>query len=851
MRPNRIYIIILAALLFSLCNSCKDTGPINYQNSVITLKPQNLSISTNEIFFNTPQASTSTFQVNSTNIEWEITGIPDWMTISPTSGSDNTTVTVTVTENALTSNRMGIVSFSSTDDSWSYSSPLTISQYRATCYATPETNQIEFDGSATTASIKIDSNIEDWSVNKGTSMNWCTVSKGDNCINISVTPNSGWTARSGQIEISTTDGTEYITIMQRSDKISLTTDHIDFTVMGGIITFEINYEAPWEAHTLCSWINVTPTSGPAGNNTLSVEVTPNYSSTPRNDYIYLILSDDNKIEIPVCQEPIIFAVDNIELSTVASGGTETVMIESNTSWHVEYVPSWIEVTPSSGTGNGQVLITVSNYTEIAERTGVIIITPDVIDYPERIIMKQAGLLGSDSTSMHFTDKANSLYLSIYTELDWTALPSDSWITLDANSGSGNAQIKVSVTENTADTVRTGYVTVMADGKQIKISVIQQGKYLNVSSSALDFTSRGGSTQVTLKSNDSWTATASDSWITLSATNGNGDCNLTITVQDNTSSVVRNGYVDIIPNDSKPVRITISQAIRYLKVSTSTLHIPPSGGTSKSITITTDGVAKITTDVSWLTINEESDTRFTVTASKNEGLSDRSAQITISLTDMVALVTPFVIISVNQYHSHDYVDLGLSVKWATCNVGADKPENYGDYYAWGEIETKSDYSLSTYKYCNGELNKITKYCNISFFGNNGFTDNKTKLDLNDDVAHVKWGDNWRMPTKAEFEELLSNCTWTWSQQNGVTGYIVTSNKTGYTNRSIFLPATGYRVDTSLIQDGAWGSYFSSSLSTDYPSDAYACQIGLNSNLTIQVTMQANGRMSGLPVRPVCP
>ena len=196
-------------------------------------------------------------------------------------------------------------------------------------------------------------------------------------------------------------------------------------------------------------------------------------------------------------------------------------------------------------------------------------------------------------------------------------------------------------------------------------------------------------------------------------------------------------------------------------------------------------------------------------------------------------------------THESVDLGLSVKWATCNVGADTPEGYGDYYAWGETETKSNYSWSTYEWCNGSYNTMTKYSNNSSYGYNGFTDNKTVLDPEDDAAHVNWGGSWRMPTDAEWTELRNNCTWTWTTQNGVNGYRVTSNKTGYTDKSIFLPAAGYRNDASLYTVGTRGLYWSSSLSTDSPYGAWSVDFYSSSVCRYDYV----DRSSGFSVRPV--
>ena len=199
------------------------------------------------------------------------------------------------------------------------------------------------------------------------------------------------------------------------------------------------------------------------------------------------------------------------------------------------------------------------------------------------------------------------------------------------------------------------------------------------------------------------------------------------------------------------------------------------------------------------------------------------------------------------NGHEWVDLGLSVKWATCNVGASDPEGYGDYYAWGETSTKSSYTWSTYKYCNGSYDIMTKYCNKRGFGYNGFTDYKITLEQSDDVARVKWGGSWRMPTDSEFEELLNNCTWTWTTQNGIPGYKVTSKKSGYTSRSIFLPAAGYRYDTGLSNVGSIGYYWSSSLTTGSPSGAE----GVRFNSSDVVAGISSRRGEGQSVRPVCP
>ena len=189
-----------------------------------------------------------------------------------------------------------------------------------------------------------------------------------------------------------------------------------------------------------------------------------------------------------------------------------------------------------------------------------------------------------------------------------------------------------------------------------------------------------------------------------------------------------------------------------------------------------------------------------------------------------------------------VDLGLpsGIRWASCNVGATTPEGYGNYYAWGETETKADYSWATYKYANGADDKFTKYCINASYGNEGFTDNKTTLEPEDDAAHVNWGGVWRMPTDAEWTELREQCTWTWTTQNGVYGYQVTSN---INSNSIFLPATGYRYGTRLYYAGTDGRYWSSSLCAGYQNNAWSISFNPKTGRDYY------GRNFGFPVRPV--
>ena len=149
-----------------------------------------------------------------------------------------------------------------------------------------------------------------------------------------------------------------------------------------------------------------------------------------------------------------------------------------------------------------------------------------------------------------------------------------------------------------------------------------------------------------------------------------------------------------------------------------------------------------------------------------------------------------------------------------------PEGYGDYFAWGETQPKDYYDWSTYRWCNGDYDQLTKYCTISGYGYNGFTDNLTTLLPEDDAATASWGDGWRMPTQAERQELSNNTTKAWTTQNGVNGRLFTASN----GNSLFLPAAGCRWVGELYNAGGDGGYWSGSHGSALPNPARQILLG---------------------------
>lgn len=203
----------------------------------------------------------------------------------------------------------------------------------------------------------------------------------------------------------------------------------------------------------------------------------------------------------------------------------------------------------------------------------------------------------------------------------------------------------------------------------------------------------------------------------------------------------------------------------------------------------------------------------------------------------------------------YVDLGLpsGTLWAKYNVGAEKPEDYGDFFAWGETTPKEDYvqyNWTYYKWCNGSQMRLTKYCNNSYYGNNGFTDTKTELDPEDDAATVNWGEEWRMPTGDQLKELKEECTWTWTtdyNSTGVAGHIVSSKASGNTN-SIFIPASGDCYEQRGLVDRGKAAYLWSRTLADDPRSAYDVDF-YDYGYTVSIFYSDSFRAFGYSVRAV--
>lgn len=272
----------------------------------------------------------------------------------------------------------------------------------------------------------------------------------------------------------------------------------------------------------------------------------------------------------------------------------------------------------------------------------------------------------------------------------------------------------------------------------------------------------------------------------------------------------------------------------------------------------DGNSPVGTTIRFLNLNTQEQLNFSLndeTGYFRQNIPAGNYQITVAKTGYVSIIKEYDLsnvineISLGKFSmvpNYDYVDLGLpsGTLWATCNVGAETPEGYGNYFAWGETQPKSTYFASNYQHFHEGINSITKYCNNPSYGYNGYTDNLTVLQSTDDAATTQLdGDNaWRIPTKEEWEELYQYTTPTWTNRNGIYGYLFTArNNDNY----IFLPAAGHQYSSSPSYIGTQGYYWSSSLYLGDPNRSWYFSFLLESC----DVYNSSFRYYGMTLRPV--
>lgn len=633
------YILVSIATVL-LAIACVEEG--QFEKPVfVNVKPFYLKVNADNVAKLGSSAGNTTISVESIETGWKITGMPDWIQIEPSSGNGNAQVKVTYKENSsTTASRSAMLTLVSTDAEWNYTSAFTVSQERSLCYADPVAATLTTDGKAASLTMQLNTNTTEWQASALSDLSgWATVSKGadSRSVSINVQPNVGNVSRTGTVQITTADSKTTFTVTQRPAGITTSLDKLSYEVNGGSKSINVTADAAWTAQTASAWIQVTPSTGTEGTVQVQVVTQPNYTLSKRNGYVYLVLSADNKIEIPVEQECVAFSLDRSSMTFAAGPSNDQLNVSSNVSWSVMAGYSeWLSFSPAQGTESAAVTVSAQDNNATTERNGNFSVSPTVVDYAFTVNVSQAGhSFQADSTALEFSDKAGSSQINVISDGTWVATTQNDWITLTPGSMTGNGTLTVAVTENTGNDSRTGWIAINLGTSVVNVRVVQQGKYITLSGNMFNLTSKGGQIQVDLTTNDGWTASAGSgqAWVSLSKTSGEGDCNLVITVAENKSTAIRFDTVTIQPTNLNPVKIIIEQAARYMNLSTTSVQFFDKGGTTDNIQVETDGLVQAVTADDWLTINTIDNGLFTITAQANLTHFDREGTVTVTMTDL--------------------------------------------------------------------------------------------------------------------------------------------------------------------------------------------------------------------------
>lgn len=630
---KKIIIYMTASLFLIGCSEKYDKEVGLYP----TLTPRYISVSPTDLSFES-KASAQSLGIEALETPWKIENGIEWLTLSSMSGNNNATVSVNASENiAGDITRTGVFYLKANTNDWNYASAISATQAGASPYINVEHSEYSITGATNVVKQQITTNCT-YSIEKSSQCDWLSIAQEGNTLTLTATANESNSHRTATITLVHTGNKNTstpFTVTQAPANINASTAPLVFENTAGRMEISVKSEANWVASTSDSWIEVSPTSGSAGTSTLSINVSPNTSMNERSGNVILSVGGKQRIQIPVRQRGIYIETKQTDLAFEATGGKNIIDVQSNTTWTVASKPDWVSVDPTNGMDNGTITVTAQDNPYTTSRTGVIRLTQEGVNIETLVNVTQKGkTFDVNTTTLNFGDKEETQTVSIETDGTWSVTTSNSWIKVSPTSATGSSELAITVDENTNDNDRSGSVTVTMGDKSAKINIVQKGKYFTVDNSILTYTSKGGNMEVTVTTNDQWTAKVEgSSWLSLSATNGNGNAKLNVTASDNPSVNSRTGSIIIETVNGQRVKIIVKQNARYLTVDTNELLFYSKGGTSNPITVSTDGTFSISTQDSWISISQEEHT-FRVTASENKGTDARFGKVTLTLTDLV-------------------------------------------------------------------------------------------------------------------------------------------------------------------------------------------------------------------------
>ena len=597
--------------------------------------------------------SPQVFTVNSIATPWRINVADSWLKLSQASGDGaqrETAVEASAEINTSTHCRLSVLNLEAATDTaeFRYSQNIVAEQTgdRDTYVSVSCTSPLLLSASATTFSFTVETNSP--TIRAYAEDAWLTVTQAGGEVSLTVAENQTTASRTTYINFDVTYReyesaeatveTFVLEVQQAAPNITATTQSVSFLNTAATQRFTVNSDIAWTATTSDSWISVSPQEGGAGETAVSVSVTENGGVDERRGAVTLTMANGQRIEIPVVQSGIYLYVGDTALEFASTAGYALTTFSTNlTLWDVVSCPEWASAEVCGPEGDS-LRISVADNPNTTSREAELIVGNEAIGVTQTIRLVQAGkTFGELESVMQFENLASSAQLQITTDGQWTAQSLNGWITVSPTSGSGNAQVTVSVAENTSDSERTGLVAVAVGGTVRYVNVVQKGRYFTIDRSAATLPSTGGAIELAIATNQTWTATVAghSPWLALSPTEGEGNANIIVSAADNPSLQSRTDTVAFTPGGGvQGVKLVVTQAGRYLRASARSVAFFYKGGTAAPVTIETDGTFRVErpAEAAWLTVAQNNNVVL-ITASPYDGSDRRTATVSVYLTGL--------------------------------------------------------------------------------------------------------------------------------------------------------------------------------------------------------------------------
>lgn len=653
MRQMKLVPIILAAIILG---GCQESAQVSNRFKV-SLHANYLHPDQTDFSFQDAKGGTMQFSIQSQETSWKIENVPDWLTVSPTSGSATTTVTVTVQENVRANPRSCLMTLSSTSEDWSYSKAISVSQPGATPYAELDQTEFVFDGKAHTVSVAARSNF-DWQLS-GTNVGWISTvyDEAKGVVNISVPANDTQAERSAQVNVVFSDQV-YATfyVVQAAAEVSVTSEPLNYTINGGSYTIEVSSEAPWKTNTSLSWLNITPTSGDAGTTTVTVSTSPNPYNESRSGFLYFLFSSSAKqiAAIEAHQDGVLLDIDDKDLYNLpAVAGTFSYALTSNVDWEITQVPDFLTVSPTSGSGSTTVKITVADNPTFDAKTGTMRVKRTSSEYYKEYNVRQRSRVpefSPESVWLSCNDLAQTLKLEVDTFGPWYIDYAYDFFDMTPKSAEGKQTVNVMVEANSSYNARqatanfrpkgvVGYdettdsqwtITVYQEGYREKFRVVPKDVTLPVQAGTMD---------IDITTTDTWSAQLLDapSWIRIADGSGDGagTGKLSVRFDENASLTARSAKVRISYQSVSSVEFTLVQPGRSLRPNAEVLYFFAKGGTS---TVSVDADALFSVELGsgdWITVQDTGNNTFSVTAEPMTGTEERTGSVKLIMKGLTS------------------------------------------------------------------------------------------------------------------------------------------------------------------------------------------------------------------------